>query len=516
MTLVLVALGAAVGIAAEVYSGADLRHALPDLLTGWALIGAGVLVRRRQGPLLALSGFAWFAGSVWPVALYWNRGPLLHFLFTEPGGRPRSRTEVVAVTGAYATALMPPIWSSEPTTLALSAAIAGVGGLGFIRARGAARRRRSATFAALALLAAVLAGGALARLANPGGEADEAALLAYETVLCAIAIGAAAGVPRKEPLTDLVVELGERPADALRDELRRALGDPTLEIGLWDPASGRYLDANGRALELERAGRAVTLAEPDGAPTTALVHDPALLEDPLLVEALTTATRLAHTNRGLRERVEAQLAELDGSRRRLLEAADDERRRLADRIHGGVRRSLSDIEKALAAASASAREPGRYRIQRATEVLGQALDDLDAIARGLHPFVGEQGLQGALALLGDSGPVRVELEVTGERFDPRLEAGAYFVCAEALSNVLKHADATRARISVERRDSQLVLAIADDGRGGAERPQALADRVDALGGRLEVASATGAGTRVIAVLPLNGSGASHAQRTALR
>jgi signal transduction histidine kinase len=509
MVIVLCLLGAALGIAAELHSAAGLRQALPDLVTGWMLLGAGLLVWRRRaerfnGPLLGLTGVTWFAGNLTPAALFVHRGPLLHGLFSDPDGRPGSRLRFVAVVVAYAVALVEPVWAGEPATLVLCVAAVAVAAREYDRARGAARRRRRQALVAIASLAVVLGCGAIARLAFPGGEADEGALLAYEAVLCAIAISAVVGrAPEPDPLTDLVVELEERPSDGLRDALAQALGDPTLEVGRWDGASGRYLDARGGWLALDHPGRAVTPVQRNGGPRAVLVHDPAVLEDPALVEAVQSATRMALSNADLQERVRAQLDELRASRRRLLVAGDDERLRLEQRLHEGARRRLSELDDTLATLRGGSDGAAGARIDRAESLLARARDDLDALARGLHPrTVVEGGLAGALRSLVESSALPIDLDVTSERFDAELETGAYFVCAEAVSNATKHADATRLRVSAHRDGDRLVVEIADDGTGGVERVASLSDRVETLGGRLELASPRGEGTRVTVALPV--------------
>ena len=178
----------------------------------------------------------------------------------------------------------------------------------------------------------MLAAPAVARLAYPAGDANEAGLLAYEAGLVIVAAGLLAGLLRgpwqRAPVADLVVELGDVASGPLRDALARALGDPTLQVGYW--LDGGYVDAEGARIELPGPGspRAVTLVERDGRPLAALVHDPAVLDDPGLVEGVAAAARLAAANARLHAEVRTQLAELAASRRRIVEAGDDERRRL--------------------------------------------------------------------------------------------------------------------------------------------------------------------------------------------
>ncbi|MDA0158719.1 hypothetical protein OM076_00465 [Solirubrobacter ginsenosidimutans] len=471
--------GAAIGLAAEyAANGLDAPgRALADLATGWVVLGCGLLLwrrapRRTTGPLLAATGLTWFAGNFAGALIYVHRGPLVHALV------PSSPAMVVA---GYAAAVITPVWESEPATLVLSAALALAG-------------RRGPPLA----LALVLAAGALARLAFPGGDADDAALLAYEVTLCWIAI-ARLTASRRGALADLVVELGEHPSPSLRDGLAAAVGDPALELGFWQ--DGAYCDAHGDPIELPPPGgrRVATLIERDGRPLAALVHDAAALDDPALVEAVAAAARLAASNARLQAEVHAQVDELEASRRRLLAAGDHERRRLEQRLREGAERRLARLAEVLEPLPAE-------RVERARGVLERTRADLRELAAGLHPV--RAGLGDAVAALTRDGSVPVELTVPSERLDPEVEAVAYFVCAEGLANVTKYACATRVEIRVERFDGRVVVEVADDGVGGADPERGsglrgLSDRLQARGGRLRVESPDGGGTRLAAEIPLD-------------
>ena len=169
-------------------------------------------------------------------------------------------------------------------------------------------------------------------------------LLAYQVALCVVAVMLAVRLvaPRTAVVADLVVELGETRSGTLRDALANALGDPTLEIGYWSP-SGEYVDVNGRSVHVPAGGgeRAATFIERESRPFAVLVHDRSVLEEPALVDAVAAATRLSAANAALSADVQAQIDELAGSRRRLVLAADEERRRLEVRLHDGVERSVT-------------------------------------------------------------------------------------------------------------------------------------------------------------------------------
>jgi signal transduction histidine kinase len=196
-------------------------------------------------------------------------------------------------------------------------------------------------------------------------------------------------------------------------------------------------------------------------------------------------------------------AELEASRARLVAAADEARRRLERDLHDGAQQHL--VSAALTLKQAEARARGTAAeplVADALEQLRRALTALRDLARGIHPSVlSERGLAAALQDLAARSPVPVELHVAGERVRPAVEAAIYFTVAEALTNVAKHAHATRVKVSVEVAGGELVAEIADDGIGGASLVsgsglQGLADRLDAVDGTFAIDSPCGAGTRI--------------------
>ena len=409
---------------------------------------------------------------------------------------------------------MPAAGRSGAATIALAILLVAVAARGRADAVGRERRARTAGLQAASALAVVLAGPAVARAAFPAGDANEAALLAYELGLAALAAWLLAELLRapweRAPVADLVVELGDVASGTLRDALARALGDPTLRVGYWGADAGDYVDAHGDRLELPGPGspRTLTLVERDGQPLAALVHDPAVLGDPALADGVATAARLAAANARLEGEVRAQLAELGASRRRLVEAGDDERRRLEARLREGAVRRLEALGESLDAARGTAAPESGAPLDRARTQLGQALADLRELALGLHPReLVDAGLEGALTGLAARSRVPVELEIAPVAVPAAAEAATYFLCSEALANVAKYASASRVAINVSRTDGRLAVDVADDGVGGADPARGsglrgLADRVEALGGTLRLDSRPGSGTRLSAVIPV--------------
>jgi signal transduction histidine kinase len=201
-------------------------------------------------------------------------------------------------------------------------------------------------------------------------------------------------------------------------------------------------------------------------------------------------------------------AEIDVSRARIVAATDEARRRLERDLHDGAQQHLVAAALTLKQARLAARgTPAEPLVDLALEQLQQALAELRDLARGIHPAVlSQHGLATALEELIARSPIPVELCATGERAAPAAEAAIYFTVAEALTNVAKHADATRARVEIAFQADTVSAQIADDGVGGADRAagsglRGLADRLDALGGTLTIDSPPGEGTIVRACVP---------------
>jgi signal transduction histidine kinase len=341
-------------------------------------------------------------------------------------------------------------------------------------------------------------------------------------------------------VSDLVVELGRTPEPGrLRDALARSLHDPSLELAYWVPEAHGYVGIDGRPVDPGAAGagtgpgsraaagagtgpgggagagagRTVTVLERHGERIAALVHDPALAEDPALLEAVSAAAGLALENERLLAELRAQLEQLRLSRARIVEAGDTERRRLERNLHDGAQQRLVSLALGLGLAESkvgSDPEAAMSLLAGAREELTLALGELRELARGIHPAVlTERGLSYALTGLAERAGFEVALDVELDgRPPPPVEAAAYYVVAESLANIGKYAQATRAQVRVGLRDGdRLVVEIADDGVGGAD-PSAgsglrgLDDRVQAFGGSLRVISPPGEGTRIVAELPL--------------
>jgi signal transduction histidine kinase len=223
--------------------------------------------------------------------------------------------------------------------------------------------------------------------------------------------------------------------------------------------------------------------------------------------------RLAAEAAARREAADAaRLQELAASRARIVAAQDAERRRLGRDLHDGAQQRLVHVLLQLQLVRAALGEDGSAATAAADTALEQllgAIDELRALAAGIHPAIlTNRGLQAAVESLTARAPLPVVADVPPDRWPEGAEAAAYFVIAECLTNVAKHAPgATEARVTVVVRDGWLHVEVADDGPGGAAPAagsglRGLEDRVAALGGELAVASPPGGGTRVRATLAL--------------
>jgi signal transduction histidine kinase len=332
-------------------------------------------------------------------------------------------------------------------------------------------------------------------------------------ITVALAAGLLWGRSARAAVADLVVELEHIPPGAVRDALARTLGDPSLEVALWLPERGSYVDAEGRPLELPVPGRAraVTVLGPVDAPVAALVHDPVLLERRALLVSAGAAARLALENERLQAELRLQLKELRASRARIVQAGDQERCRLERNLHDGAQQRLLGLGLALQLARAQLGPETNGAAELLAEAdaeLRAALDELRELARGIHPAIlTEQGLGAALKTLAERSPVPVSIvDTPKESLPAAVEAAAYFLVSEALANVAKHAGASHVDVSVLHVNGRVLVDVDDDGVGGADPARGsglhgLADRVHALDGELSVGSPPGCGTRVHAEIP---------------
>lgn len=323
---------------------------------------------------------------------------------------------------------------------------------------------------------------------------------------------------RRSAVGTLVVELDARPTpDQLRGALARVLDDPSVQFGVWDAERRQYVDPDGAVVHPQApggTGTATYLWADHGRPAAVIIHDAALREDAELLDAVIAAVRLALENGRLRSQRVARGAPDAEVAARAWEAADRERRRIERDLHDGAQTHLLFALMTLRRVERRAHQ-GMDRVLRDTvavleQSLRQALDELRDLARGIYPeILGREGLGSAVVALAERSAVRVVVDVDPERFPKPLEAAAYFTVCEALVNAAKHASADVVTVSARRAPPPaacLVVEVVDDGVGGAQVHSGgglsgLRDRVGAVGGRLQVVSPAGGGTRIRAELP---------------
>jgi signal transduction histidine kinase len=539
-----------------------------DIVAGGGFVGVGLFAwwRRpdnRVGALMVATGFTWFLGMfgltepafLFTIGILFNNlflGPAIQLLLGFPTGRLESRFDRQLTLAAYlavSVAYLPLILTFDPS------AKTGCGGC----PDNVFLIQSSPDFAsvwgdALSVLGVAILLGVVVRLVGRWRRATPpmrrvvtpqfiagALLMVMLTVLLIVDLGGVelsntvyyiallpfAAVPylflgsliqarmfRGGAVSELVATIGgPLRDDELRAALARALNDPSLELAYWLPESGSYVDPDGERIELpdDDSGRSVYHVMLDGERVAALIHDPLLLDEPELVEAVGAAATLALERERLDAELRAKVGELRESRARLISIGLAERRRLERDLHDGAQQRLVSLALDLRLARAATRdEPERAEelLDGAGEELERALGELRELARGLHPAVlSDRGLDTAIDALASRAPLQVDVvERLGERVAEPVELAAYFVVSEALTNVAKYAQASHAEVRLGRENGRVLVQVADDGIGGADAERGtglrgLADRVVALGGRFEVASRRGEGTTVKARIP---------------
>ncbi|HSL66472.1 MAG TPA: histidine kinase [Gaiellaceae bacterium] len=306
------------------------------------------------------------------------------------------------------------------------------------------------------------------------------------------------------------VREGRRAPEEVGGVLARALSDPVAELLFWLPESEAFADASGEIVErLPDDGRARSEIERDGARTAVLLHDPALREQRELLRGVLAAAALSVEIARLRVELRRQLAEVQASRVRIVEAGYEERRRLERDLHDGAQQRLVSLGLRLRRMQRSLPPEAGVLSPALDQVVGEvgaAISDLRQIAAGVRPARLDDGLAAALRDLARTAPLPVAVEAPIERVAASVEAAAYYVACEALTNAVKHASASAVALRARRDNGTLVLTVSDDGVGGAvaRRGSGLAglqDRVSAHGGTVRIVSPRGGGTHVEVSIP---------------
>jgi signal transduction histidine kinase len=543
---------------------------LLEVFVGWSFVACGVLLwthrpANRLGLLMTLVGMLWLVGrtmtlvpipalftvGIWLTDL-WAAAFVL-FLLAFPGGRLTSRADR-AIVGIFLFVAVPleflwllfwePAASACPPGVATcsrlnaltvvpdasaahlldtmqrigfttgAALLVIVIGRRWLRSSGPARRQMVPVLAGALAILPQAASWMLFTIGIRLGPLQSLVFLTQIVIPVAVLSVMLRTRMARAGIADLVVEMGQTPTPArLRDALANALGDPSLRVAYWEPSGNRFVDAAGAPVELpdDGTGQAVTMLERNGVREAAIIHDAILLEDPGLIASVAGAMRLAVENDRLTSEVEAQLQEVRASRARIVEAGDLERRRVERDLHDGAQQRLISLSLELRVARNALGDNGdpaiRRSLDRAAEEAIAALSELRDLALGIHPLIlTESGLGEAVESLADRTAVDVLVDIGSERYSPAVEGAAYFVISEALANVSKYANATKATVRVRGVADHMTIEVDDDGIGGAD-PHAgsglrgLADRLAALDGTIAVVSPVGGGTKISARIP---------------
>ncbi|WP_230885058.1 sensor histidine kinase [Planomonospora sp. ID82291] len=522
------------------------------VVVGVSFLGTGITAwrlhpRNRVGPLMAAVGIAWLPQQfligtaappplvVWLGACGLWAGLACHLFLAYPTGRLDGLPSRILVGAAYAESVVlpgaaaaaradlpEPLRSLPPlvdgirwqTVVVTGAAVVG---LSVLRWReGSVAQRHAVTPVVAASLVATVAFVADHVAAGWGWGMQPLFVYTMFGAFITVPLAYLGSLIRRRidhgRVADLVVRLRSRKQpDGLENALAAVLHDPTLRVGYWTADQDRYVDTEGGPVDLppKESGRVMTRVDRGGARLAVLLHDAALLEQPLLVEAACAAASLALENERLTADLKARLRQLAASRARMLRWGEAERRRIERDLHDGVQQRLLSVAMTLGLAEATARPDRRDAlIGEAKASVLAALDDLRAVSHGIHPPVlTERGLPGAVKELAAVAPVPVECVIDAvEPLPPAVESAAYYIVNEALANVTKHARANRAWVRLARSEDRLEVEIGDDGRGGADPARGsglrgLAHRAEANGGRLRLDSRKDGGTVLRVTMP---------------
>ena len=540
------------------------------LLITWSFIGTGLYAwwRRpnsRFGALMTAVGFTFLLGVLTASddSVVFTVGVLLSSIYfvvfaqmvlSYPEGRLEKRWHAWLIAGGYVLAIVGPLpqllWGFNPnmecdgcppsalliendaTLRDIGNAITSVTGVAVVAVVLVIllRRWRSATAPQRRALAPVLwSGVAMMFLLATALGSDAAGVQRLTDVLGTLGLIVFASVPwvfliglvrsrvvRAGAVSELLLRLGEAPGTGdLRCRLAEALGDRSLQLAFWLDDKRCWVDADGHTVELPAEGdaaRAWTAVELEGRRVGAIVHDVTLCEDPEMLGSVAAAAGLAVQNERLQAQLRARVEELRTSRARIVEEGTKERRRLERNLHDGAQQRLVALSLTMRLAQGKVhKDPDRADelLTAAQEELKLALAELRELARGIHPAIlSDRGLGAALEALAGRAPIDVHLEeLPADPLPEAIEAAAYFMVAEALTNVVKYAHASQATVRVSRYNGHAIVEVADDGIGGADPGRGsglrgLADRVSALDGSMLLDSPAGSGTTLRAEIPV--------------
>lgn len=532
----------------------------PLIFTVYLAAGLIAWYRRpsnRMGALILWAGVALYLGgmgnatvpileAVGTLAATLVMATIIHLLLAFPSGRLHGRAEIVVVAAAYVTAivLLAPKYlfdpaGPDPSLVVLDApelaqagvVVQGLAGGAVMLATAILLVRRLLradhthrkvliplfTYGIAAVVFIAFSGNLLVRVLQV--PVAVVAVLQLIVVGCipiafvlGILLGSFARTGQLEELgTWLGVAGGERPA--LTTALAGTFGDPSLEVSFWVPQRKAFVDADGVTVAAAAPSddRATVEIDFRGKTVAAITYNPALIDEPDSVRAAGRVVAIALERERLTAELRSSRRALQRSRERLVDAADRARRRLAQDLHDGLQMQLVllALEAQQLANADLTSEPTAERATRLRKGIDAAAAELRQLVYAVMPAaLIERGLSAASEDLADRMPfpTDLELEVEDGSCSPVVESTAYFVIAESLTNAVKHAHATTASVKVLRRAMLLRVEVHDDGVGGATMNdgsglRSLADRVDVLGGTMDVVSDRGKGTHIVVEVP---------------
>jgi signal transduction histidine kinase len=517
-----------VGVAAFSVTGLVAWHRRPHNATGRLMVATGVALwaASMQDDEIAVLRHAGELFDSLPLAL------LLHLLLAFPSGRLVGRASRVTVVAAYLVALVPPVVQDligpgslaatigwVQTTLGLTTLVATF----VLASRRLARttpvmRRQLLPFLGYGCLAVVLIGICIAITHTDVSDTVLEVVLVIQVALVsgipiaflvALTVGAFGRAGEVEEVARGISEASAEPG-LLDDLMVRALGDRSARV-LWStgPEGHDFVDSDGSAYEVPEAGGWWPVGSP--APVGALRYDQTLIADTGVVATIAAPLELAIDNRRLVvdlrsavQRLDEAAGEIRTSRRRIVVAADAERRRIARDLHDGAQQRivLAGLEVQRIGRRAEDPEFVRTMATQVSEQIRSLLDELRGLVQGIMPTtLQELGLEAGVTALADQMPMPVRVRVAEPlgRMDAEVESTGYFVVAEALTNAVKHAAAQQITVDLNAKDGRLEIIVTDDGRGLADSTpgfglSSLQDRVAALDGTITLLPAPSRGT----------------------
>ncbi len=478
-----------------------------DLVVGIAFLMCGALAPGAplMRGLISGVGALWLLGSWLPSTSLFHQGMLVAALTAFPYGRVFGRVR----------------WLLWGLAVPVGLGIVPQGGVGILFGAVALvsvqteTHRRTARYAVLSAagLAILLAGSWAYSRFDPAGFDPLLALLVYQILLVAIAIGFLFAtrflMASDHKLTDLVLsDEGLAGLEGLTSVLAAALKDPEIRVHRWHGGEiGHRVDSLVEPREHNKHQRLLEVLL-NNEPIAAVSYNSPVLEDPSTREAVSNAVRLAVQHQELQERLQTELLNLVAARARLLAAVDSQRQATATQLREDV---VTILRRARAELQVIGEDVNGLRAAEplglAYQELARAEDEVEALVAGVPPvLLGDGRLAGVLQELGKRSPIPVTVTASpNSATDAETEAALFYVGSEALTNAVKHSGADKVQIAIKGDRNTVGLQISDNGTGGADPSgfglQGLSDRLAALGGRLQVESPPGAGTTVTATLP---------------